>query len=236
MELLGINFAIVALPMVWKKGEERFRNFHLVCDERPTLSFSGAMRGVPARWGDLARGIPARFLTRTGRRTPRAGTPSPLRAGTPLPAGTPPPPPLWEGARGKGSRLERGSRLMAFSNCERFGRGNTTSRVPPTSRGSLPLLIQRGGGFPCEGMGVKKFGMLLESKPTPDETVVPRLGTMEAMEIVQDLVGACLATGDRIFATESDSVSKTVLRSCGCFLLDPIAYNHGLKGLQEPKT
>ena len=27
------------------------------------------------------------------------------------------------------------------------------------------------------------------------------------------LVGACPATGDRIFAAESDSVSKTVLRS-----------------------
>ena len=33
------------------------------------------------------------------------------------------------------------------------------------------------------------------------------------------LVGACLATGDRIFATGSDSVSKIVLRSCGCFCL-----------------
>ena len=32
-------------------------------------------------------------------------------------------------------------------------------------------------------------------------------------------VGACLATGDRIFATGSDGVSKAVLRSCGCFCL-----------------
>ena len=49
---------------------------------------------------------------------------------------------LWEGARGKGSLLERGSpaRLVAFSNCGRFGRGNTMSRVPPTSRDPLPLL------------------------------------------------------------------------------------------------
>ena len=31
---------------------------------------------------------------------------------------------------GKGSRLERGSRLVAFLSCGRFGRGNTTSRVP----------------------------------------------------------------------------------------------------------
>ena len=45
-----------------------------------------------------------------------------------------------------------------------------------------------------------------------------------------------LATGDRIFATGSDSVSKIVLRSCGRFLLGLSAYNHGLKGLQKPKT
>ena len=37
--------------------------------------------------------------------------------------------------------------------------------------------------------------------------------------LVSGLVGACLATGDRIFATGSDSVSKVVLRSCGCFCL-----------------
>ena len=34
-----------------------------------------------------------------------------------------------------------GDRLVAFSNCGRFGRGNATSRVPPTSRDPLPLLI-----------------------------------------------------------------------------------------------
>ena len=33
------------------------------------------------------------------------------------------------------------------------------------------------------------------------------------------LVGACPVTGDRIFATGSDSVSKIVSRSCGCFCL-----------------
>ena len=33
------------------------------------------------------------------------------------------------------------------------------------------------------------------------------------------LVGACLVTGDRIFATGSDSVSEIVLRSCGWFCL-----------------
>ena len=33
------------------------------------------------------------------------------------------------------------------------------------------------------------------------------------------LVAACLATGDRIFATGSNSVSKIVLRSCGCSFL-----------------
>ena len=67
-----------------------------------------------------------RFLTCTGRRTPRAGTPIPLRAGTPPPpAGRePPPPPLLhvfeKGQWGKGSWLERGSRLVVFSNCGRF--------------------------------------------------------------------------------------------------------------------
>ena len=34
---------------------------------------------------------------------------------------------------------------------------------------------------------------------------------------VTDLVGACLATGDRIFATGSDSISRIVLRSCDFF-------------------
>ena len=90
---------------------------------------SGTMRGVPARWGDPARGTP-RLL-------------DPVQAEEhhePGPLPSPPPAPLWEGARGKGSRLERGSRLVAFSNCERFGRGNTTSRVPPTSRDALSLL------------------------------------------------------------------------------------------------
>ena len=40
------------------------------------------------------------------------------------------------------------------------------------------------------------------------------------------LVGACLATADRIFATGSDTVSKCVLQSCACFR----AYSRGLKG------
>ena len=40
-----------------------------------------------------------------------------------------------------------------------------------------------------------------------------------------------LTTGDRIFATGSGSVSKIVLRSCGCFsLISFRTYNHGLKG------
>ena len=50
------------------------------------------------------------------------------------------------------------------------------------------------------------------------------------------LVGACLATGDRILATGKDSVSKIVLRSCGCFLFDFRPYNHGLKGPRSPKN
>ena len=72
---------------------------------------------------------------RVGRRIPRAGTPAPLRAGTPLPLlhlfGK------GQGVRGPGSRGGPGSWP---SNCGRFGRGNTTSRVPPTSRDPLPLL------------------------------------------------------------------------------------------------
>ena len=48
------------------------------------------------------------------------------------------------------------------------------------------------------------------------------------------LVGACLATGDRIFATGSDSVSKIVLRSCVVFAWFQ-AYSHDLKGPQKPK-
>ena len=35
----------------------------------------------------------------------------------------------------------------------------------------------------------------------------------------QSLVGACLTTGDRIFATGSDPFSKCVLQSCSCFCL-----------------
>ena len=56
------------------------------------------------------------------------------------------------------------------------------------------------------------------------------------LEQVSRLVGACLATGVRIFATGSDSVSKIVLRSCGCYCLISRAYNHGLKGPHKPKT
>ena len=41
----------------------------------------------------------------------------------------------------------------------------------------------------------------------------------EGKRPLRHLVGACLATGDRIFATGSDGVSKSVLRFCGCFCL-----------------
>ena len=72
--------------------------------------------------------------------------PGPLSPFEPrTPSGRDPPPPsapLREGARGEGSRLERESRPLAFSNCERFGRENTTSRVPPTSRDPLSLLTK----------------------------------------------------------------------------------------------
>ena len=42
------------------------------------------------------------------------------------------------------------------------------------------------------------------------------------------LVGACLATGDRTFATGSNTVSKCVLRSCACF-----AWFHSIQSLFE---
>ena len=103
--------------------------------------FYEEMQGVPARWGDPARG-PTLLDPAQAEEHHEPGPLPPFEPGPPLLAGTPPPPaPLWEGARGKGSRLERGSGPVAFSNCERFGRGNTTSRVPPTSRDPLSLLI-----------------------------------------------------------------------------------------------
>ena len=98
----------------------------------------GKMRGVPARWGDPARGIPTLLDPAHAEEHHEPGPPPLFEPGPP--SGRPPPAPLWEGARGKGSRLEKGSRLVAFSSCGRFGRGNTTSRVPPTSRDPLPLL------------------------------------------------------------------------------------------------
>ena len=49
------------------------------------------------------------------------------------------------------------------------------------------------------------------------------------------LVGACLAPGDRIFATGSGTVSKCVFAIVCLLLLDFRAYNHGLKVSQKPK-
>ena len=53
--------------------------------------------------------------------------------------------------------------------------------------------------------------------------VTPPFAAVQSLEIFslawKPLVGACLATCDSIFATGSDSVSKTVLRSCGSFCL-----------------
>ena len=97
------------------------------------------MRGIPARWGDPARGIRTLLDPVQAEEHHEPGPHTPLRAGTPLPAmenPPPPPAPLWEGAGGKGSLLEMGSRLVAFSNCGQFGRGNTTSRVPPNQAGT----------------------------------------------------------------------------------------------------
>ena len=49
------------------------------------------------------------------------------------------------------------------------------------------------------------------------------------------LVSACLATGSRIFATGSDSISKIVLRSCGCLCLISGRTITVWKGLRSPK-
>ena len=87
--------------------------------------------GVPARWATRLVVFP-RFVTPY--RLEEHHEPEPLppfELGPPLPAGTLPPllHLFGKGERGKGSRLERGSRLVIFSNCGRFGRGSTTSRV-----------------------------------------------------------------------------------------------------------
>ena len=168
---------------------------------------NGKMRGVPARWGDPARGIPTLLDPYRPKNTmsriptpPRAGTPpfcqAPKSTHHPHKIGdrhrvcktgggayfafvlgsdnlyTPPPKKKttrWErsfvgmvrgsrspilagtllhffgkgqGARGPGLRGGPG-----FSNCGQFGRGNTTSRVPPTSQDPSPLLIKKGEAF-----------------------------------------------------------------------------------------
>ena len=56
-------------------------------------------------------------------------------------------------------------------------------------------------------------------KITPDNSNNLARQKIASKESLGNLVGACLATGDRIFATGSDSVSKTVLQSCFCFCL-----------------
>ena len=89
--------------------------------------------------GCPARGIPT-LLTPYRPKNTTSRDPYPLRAGSPLPAGTP-----HSFGKGKGqgvpARRGGGFRLVAFSDCGRFGRGTTTSRDP------LPLLI-RNVGFP----------------------------------------------------------------------------------------
>ena len=99
----------------------------------------GKMRGVPARGGYPARGILMLHDPLQAKEHHEWGPlhPFELKPEAPLPA-NPPPAPLWEVQRGEGSRLERGSRLVAVSVCGRFGRGNTTSRDP--SRAGTPCL------------------------------------------------------------------------------------------------
>ena len=97
----------------------------------------GEMRGVPARWGDPARGIPTLLDPMQAEEYHEPG---------PLPSFEPPPPPLTPlctslgRARGKESPAREGVPANGFPEPWAFGRGNTTSRVPPTSRDPLPLL------------------------------------------------------------------------------------------------
>ena len=62
------------------------------------------------------------------------------------------------------------------------------------------------------------------------------IGDLKFQIKFQIKVRACLATGDRIFATGSDSVSKIGFAILCQFLLDLGVCNHGLKGPQKPKT
>ena len=78
----------------------------------------------PGSWGGAQLMICPRLLNQnrpkkiTSHIPLRAGTPPPPPgAGTPFRDGTTPAPPLWEGLRGSGSRLKRGSRFVAFSDC-----------------------------------------------------------------------------------------------------------------------
>ena len=58
---------------------------------------------------------------------------------------------------------------------------------------------------------------------------------LENFSRIVNLVGACHATDDRIFATGSDSVSETVFAIVWLSLLYLSAYNHGLKNSRSPK-
>ena len=120
------------------------------------------MRGVPARWGDPARGIPTLLDPVQAEEHHEPGSLPPFEPGTPPPS-RPGPQPLHlfgkgQGARGPGSRGGPGSGV--FSNCGRFGRGNATSRVPPTSRDPLPLLSSGnlGGLLASEGGSCHRSG------------------------------------------------------------------------------
>ena len=72
----------------------------------------------------------------------------------PYPPSSPDPPSGHDPrARGPGSR---GAWLVAFLSRGQFGRGNTTSRVPPMSRDPLPFLID---GVPPTGLQVLRSGV-----------------------------------------------------------------------------
>ena len=83
------------------------------------------MRGALARWGTRLVAFPL-LDPRQAEEHPEPGPLPPYPPWSLDPPSTrdhpPPPAPPWEGGRGKG--------------------GNTTSRVPPTSRDPLPLLTK----------------------------------------------------------------------------------------------
>ena len=102
--VLTITFGKAGGQEVWGPPEKQ-RQWRLEGFVYLSESGSGEMRGVPARWGDPARGIPALLDPVQAEEHHEPGPLPHFEPGPPLPAGTPPRlAPIWEGGRGKGSR------------------------------------------------------------------------------------------------------------------------------------